>query len=56
MKLTPEQQQFIKLLTDQGYHVQLDRNGDVLFATYWHPELLVSKIIPAADGYRYEVE
>jgi hypothetical protein len=56
MKLTPEQEQCIKFLTDQGYQVQLDRNGDVLFATYWHPELIVSKIVPSVDGYNDESE
>jgi hypothetical protein len=58
MQLTPKQKQCIKFLTDQGYNVQLDRNGDVLCAYYWHPELIVSKIdlreFNRQDGYTNE--
>lgn len=43
--MNDEQQKYIKSLTDRGCHVQLDKDDNVLFATYWHPELIISKII-----------
>lgn len=28
----------------KGFKVYLDKEGKPIFATYWHPELIVSKI------------
>ncbi len=39
-----ENKKYIAELIAAGYHVQLDKDGKVLFASYWHPELIISKI------------
>jgi hypothetical protein len=39
-----ENKKYIAELVAAGYKVQLDKDGKVLFASYWHPELIISKI------------
>lgn len=50
--MTDDQKKLIKYYTDQGYHVQLDPNDDILMLYYWHPELIVSRIWP--ENYKKE--
>jgi hypothetical protein len=35
----------IQDLIKTGYKVQLDKDGNILFLSYWYPELIVSKIV-----------
>ncbi len=39
-----ENKKYVAELVAQGYHVSLDKDGKVIFASYWHPELIISKL------------
>lgn len=31
-------------MAKEGWKIDLDKDGNVLFMSYWHPEIIVSKI------------
>lgn len=37
-------QKYLQDLKDQGYKLTLDGDGKLMFADYWHPELIVTKL------------
>lgn len=39
-----QQRAYVQSLVDRGYNVQLGPNDEILFATYWHPEIIVTKL------------
>ena len=39
-----ENKKYIAELVVAGYKVDVDKDGKVIFASYWHPELIISKI------------
>ncbi len=44
-----EYKKYLEALIKDGWHIQLGENEEILFMWYWHPEVLVSKIILKDD-------
>lgn len=42
--MNKDQKDYLEKLAKEGWKIQLDKNDEILFMTYWHPEIIVSKI------------